>query len=201
MASNKCPRCGLVNWIDADVCKRCKSPLIQMKETPVVGSTAGSKKQVTVLSVCGICGNANDIDIQNITRKYTPNWVWLFLPLGILPAGLLGMVLQVTHSFSLPVCRKCMRRRSWAGLISWASIVVCIFIIIIAIGLGLQTKSWITFLGIMAIAAIVAFLSGWFDKKANPRYVAFTKERVEIDVPAKGRVLILDKRQLEDTRL
>ena len=94
-----------------------------------------------------------------------------------------------------------MRRRGLAGLISWASIVLCIFIIIISVAVGLETKSWIAFLGVMGIAATVAFFSGWFDKKVNPQYVAFTRDRVEIDVPGKGRILILDKRQFEDGRL
>ena len=33
MAKNKCPQCGLVNWVDAEVCKRCKSSLLQTNET------------------------------------------------------------------------------------------------------------------------------------------------------------------------
>ena len=95
-----------------------------------------------------------------------------------------------------------MGRRGLA-LVSWGSIVVCVFIIIVAVGVGLQTQSWLTFLGFMAIAVVVALFAGWFDKKANPRYVAITRERVEIDVPGKGRVLILDQRQFggcSDTR-
>jgi ribosomal protein L40E len=201
MASIKCPRCGLVNWIDSEVCKRCKSPLVQIKQTPGTHSTTGSKEPGAALSVCGVCGDANDLATRNITRTLTPHWVWLFLPLGILPAGILGLVLQVKHSFSLPLCRKCTARRGWAGVISWASIVVCVFVIIIAIGVGLQTRSWVTFVGLMAIAATVAFFSGWFDKKANPRYVTFTRDLVEIDVPGKGRLLVVDKRQFEATRL
>lgn len=82
-----------------------------------------------------------------------------------------------------------------ALLVSWGSIAVCVFIIIVGVGVGLQTQSWLTFLGFMAVAVVVALFAGWFDKKANPRYVAFTSERVEIDVPGKGRVLILDQRQ------
>ena len=91
-----------------------------------------------------------------------------------------------------------MGRRGLAFLVSWGSIVVCVFTIIVGVGVGLQTKSWITFLGFMAFAVVVALFAGWFDKKANPRYVAFTSERVEIDVPGKGRVLILDLRQFGD---
>ena len=196
MASNKCPHCGVVNWIDAEVCKRCKASLIQVKEAPGATPTVESRDIGVALSVCGICGNANELDIRKITKTYTPNWVWLFLPLGILPAGILGLLLQVKHSFSLPVCRKCMGRRGLALLVSWGSIVVCVFIIVVALGVGLQTQSWLTFLGFMAIAVVVALFAGWFDKKANPRYVAITRERVEIDVPGKGRVLILDQRQL-----
>jgi len=116
------------------------------------------------------------------------------LPLGILPAGLLGMALQVKHQFFLPVCQKCMRRRALAGLISWASIVVCIFIIIIAVAVAFSVNSWWGFLGVMAIGVAIALGAGQFDKRVNPRYVAFTKERVEIDVPGKGRVLVLDER-------
>lgn len=200
MANKKCPQCGLVNWIDAESCKRCKAPLIQTTETPLVdatetpvaGSTERSEQPAPELAVCGVCGNANDVTVWNITRKHSPNWVWLFLPLGFLPAGLLALALQVKHTFSLPVCRRCMAKRSWAGVISWVSIIICIFIIISAAGFALQEQSWLTFLIPMAIVVAIATFTGWFDKKANPRYAAFTKERVEIDVPGKGRVLLLD---------
>jgi ribosomal protein L40E len=202
MANKKCPQCGLVNWINAESCKRCKAPLIQAKETaatdtpvkdtPVADSTVRSDQPAPELAVCSVCGTAHDVTVWNITRKHSPNWVWIFLPLGILPAGLLGLALQVKHSFSLPVCRRCMVKRSWAGVVSWVSIILCIFIFISAAGFALQEQSWMTFLISMAIVIAIAAFAGWFDKKANPRYAAFTKERVEIDVPGQGRILILD---------
>jgi ribosomal protein L40E len=194
MAKNKCPQCGLVNWVDAEVCKRCKSSLLQTNETHDGAAEVGPTEQGALLSVCGICGTANDLKTRNITRTHTPNWVWLFLPLGALPAGILGLLLQVKHNFSLPLCRKCMSRHGLAGLVSWGSIVVCVFIFFIAVAVAMETKSWLAFLGVMAIAAIIAAFAGWFDKKANPRYVAFTKKRVEIDVPGKGRVVVIEKR-------
>lgn len=45
MATNKCPGCGLVNRMDAEACKRCKSPLIQTKETLEAPSTVSSNEQ------------------------------------------------------------------------------------------------------------------------------------------------------------
>ena len=68
MASNKCPHCGVVNWIDAEVCKRCKASLIQVKEAPGATPTVESRDIGAALSVCGICGNASSLSASGFPR-------------------------------------------------------------------------------------------------------------------------------------
>ncbi len=62
-----------------------------------------------------------------------------------------------------------------------------------AVGLGIFLKSWIVFLVISGFIAAIAYLAGRYDRSVNPRYTQFTKERVEIHVPGRGRVLVLDR--------
>jgi hypothetical protein len=143
--------------------------------------------------VCSVCGAREGVNVRNFTRTYTPNWVWLFLPLGILPAAIIGLIVQVKHSLSLPICSRCFQRRSWAGAVSWLSIIVCIFLIFVAVGLGISLRSWLVFLVISGFIAAIAYLSGRYDRSVNPRYTQFTKDRVEIDVPGSGRILVFDR--------
>jgi len=202
MTSSKCRQCGLVNPLSAAKCKRCGFTLIDRNDPDApqgadqpapqeIGERLG--KPQAEHQVCSICGTSDGVDVRNFTRTYTPNWVWLFLPLGILPAGIIGLIVQVKHSLSLPTCSRCFQRRSWAGAVSWLSIIVCIFLIFVAVGLGISLKSWLVFLVISGFIAAIAYLSGRYDRSVNPRYTQFTKERVEIDVPGRGRILVFDR--------
>ncbi|MFZ0747841.1 MAG: hypothetical protein WAM70_00680 [Pyrinomonadaceae bacterium] len=121
-----------------------------------------------------------------------PGWVWFFLPVGILIAGILALALQVKHTLSLPVCAKCNQRHSWTGVVSWLSIIACIFLLFMMIGLAVALNSGFVFLGGFGVIATVAYLAGRYDRKANPRYTQFTKTRVEIDVPGQGRIVVFD---------
>ena len=147
---------------------------------------------IALSDVCFICGKTNDVVVRQVDRTYTPNWVWLLLPVGILPAALVGVLLQVKHELRLPVCRPCSQRRSVARIISWLSTIVCIFLIFVAIGVAAGLESWLVFLGVTGLIVLVAYLAGRYDKKVNPRYTQFTKEQVEIDVPGRGRVVVFD---------
>lgn len=85
-----------------------------------------------------------------------------------------------------------MQRRTWAAVISWASMIVCTFIVITAAGFALMNQAWMAFLIPMAIVVAIACFAGRYDEKVNPRYVTFTRDLVEIDVPGKGRILVLE---------
>ena len=205
MTSLKCKQCGLVNPFNVAKCKRCGFTLIvganpaapqsaDQKAGEEIDKQSGIPKAGPPLSaVCSICGKSDGVQVRNLTRTYTPNWVWLFLPLGILPAAVIGLMVQVKHSLSLPICSRCAQRRSWAGAVSWLSIIVCIFLMFFAVGLGIFLKSWIVFLVISGFIATIAYLAGRYDRSVNPRYTQFTKERVEIHVPGRGRILVLDR--------
>ena len=201
--SSKCRQCGLVNPVHVSVCKRCGFPLTAegIDNTPsetdqktVAAKDEQPRKQVTeTLAVCSICGTKNNVAIRGFQRTYTPNWVWLFLPLGILPAGILALALQVKHALSLPICAKCNQRHSSAGVVSWLSIIACIFLLFPTIGLAIALKSWLVFLGGCGLIATIAYLAGKYDRSANPRFTQFTKTCVEIDIPGQGRILVFDQ--------
>jgi ribosomal protein L40E len=205
MTSSKCKQCGLVNPIHASVCKRCSFPLtagVTLNPSPETDNRTMAAKdeqpgmpviETSAPAVCSICGANDNVVIRSLQRTYTPNWVWLFLPLGILPAGIIALAVQVKHTLLLPLCMRCNQRRSWAGVVSWFSIIACIFLIFMAIGLGVAFKSWLFFLGVCGLIAAIAYASGRYERGVNPRFTQFTKERVEIEVPGRGRLLVLDR--------
>ena len=205
MTSSKCKQCGLVNPIHVSVCKRCGFPLADgeipnrppetdKKTMPAENEQSGMRIiETSAPAVCSICGTNDDVAIRSFQRTYTPNWVWLFLPLGILPAGIIGLAVQVKHNLSLPMCMRCDQRRSWAGVVSWLSIIACIFLLFPTIGFAIGNKSWLVFLGGSGLIATIAYLAGRYDRSVNPRYIQFTKERVEIEVPGRGRLVVFDR--------
>ena len=205
MTSSKCRQCGLVNPIHVSACKRCEFPLTAEGIANLPSATdqktsALQAEQSGMLNVatappafCSICGTNNDVAVRSFQRTHTPGWVWLFLIFGILPAGILALALQVKHRLWLPSCAKCNQRNSWTGVVSWLSIIVCIFLLFPMIALAVQFNSGWVFLGGFAVIAAIAYVAGRFDRKANPRYTQFTKARVEIDVPGQGRILVFDQ--------
>lgn len=205
MTSLKCKECGLVNPFNVLECKRCGSTLIDEVNPNALQGTdqkAGEKKneqpgiwmaKTLVPAGCCICGNGDDVKIRIVERTYMPNWVWLFLPFGFLPALIIGSAVQVKHSLSLPICSKCTQRRSRASSVSFLSLLVSTILILAAIGVGLAFKSWLAFLGMCGLIVAIAYLAGKYEESVNPRYTQFTKKRVEIDVPGWGRVLVLDQ--------
>jgi ribosomal protein L40E len=204
MTSSKCRQCGLVNPLNAAQCKRCGDALvfndnptapIGIAPEPVKQYDEQLQRQKTEKvgpPVCFICGTNDHVEIRIVKRTYTPNWVWLFLPLGLLTAGIIGLVVQVKHSFSIPICDQCTQRRSVAGVVSWLSIIICIFLMIIACAVGVELNSFLAFVGVCAVIVGIAFAAGRYDASVNPKYTQFTKKRVEIDVPGRGRVVVLD---------
>ena len=143
--------------------------------------------------VCSICGTNNDVAIRDLQKTYTPNWVWVFLPIGFLAVAIAGHLVQVKHTLSLPLCARCNRRRSWAPVVSLLSMIACVVLIFLVIGLAVSLQSWLVFLGGCGVIAAIAYLAGRYEKSVNPRFTQFTKERVEIDVPGQGRILVFDR--------
>lgn len=205
MISSKCRQCGLVNPIHVSAYKRCGFSLAAEGSSntppePAQKTVAAKDEQPGIQVIgtaaptnCSICGTNKDVVVRSFRRTYTPNWVWLFLPFGILPAGILGLALQVKHTLSLPICAKCDQRQSWAGVVSWLAIIACIFLLFPTIGFAIFENSVFVLLGGFGLIAAIAYLAGRYDRKANPRYTQFTKDRVEIDVPGQGKILVFDK--------
>lgn len=205
MTSSKCRQCGLVNPIHVSACKRCGFSLTEdgpntLPEPDQKTFAAkdeqlgGQRMEPETPPVCSICGTNNDVAVRVFQRTHTPSWVWLFLVFGILPAAILALALQVKHNLRLPACAKCGQRNSWTGVVSWFSIIACVFLLFPAVALAVQFKSGLVFLGACGVIATIAYLAGPFERRANPRYTEFTKRRVEIDVPGQGRILVFDQR-------
>src|SRR5258708_1786693 len=103
MTSSKCQQCGLVNPSNTPECKRCGFILIgggtpgtrqdtDRKATDKKDELPGVRMAETLpRAVCSICGTNDGVEIRSLQRTYTPNWVWLFLPFGIIPAGIIGL--------------------------------------------------------------------------------------------------------------
>ena len=148
----------------------------------------------TLPAACAICGHEEGISPVTITRTYTPQWVWFFLPLGALPAILLGALMQVKHRFAVNLCSQCKKRRTLAAPVSLLSTIVCTTLFFVAVIAGMATKSWIVFgLGI-GVTATIAYLSGRFDERAMPSFPIYTRDVVEMDIPGKGRFTLFDNR-------
>ncbi|HEV7238275.1 MAG TPA: hypothetical protein VGQ36_03470 [Thermoanaerobaculia bacterium] len=141
-------------------------------------------------NACVICGGNESLEGQAITRVFTPGWVWLFLPLGILPAALIGLAVQTKHQFSLLVCQPCRARRFWASAVHWVAMLSSLVLIFVAISVGVMYQSWLAFLGVLIVACGVAFASGKFHDRTNPRYTVFTREKVELEIPGRGRFVV-----------
>jgi len=62
--------------------------------------------------------------------------------------------------------------------------------IFIAIAAGVINQSVLAFFGVIVVAVAVAIVSGRFHERANPRYVVFTKTRVELEIPGRGRFIV-----------
>jgi hypothetical protein len=139
---------------------------------------------------CVICGKAANLQLLTITRVFTPSWVWFLLPLGVLPAAVVGLAVQIKHTLSLRFCELCRSRRSWSTVVHWLAMLLCLILIFTAVAAGVINQSVLVFFGVMVVAVAVAIVSGRFHERVNPRYVVFTKTRVELEIPVRGRFIV-----------
>ena len=140
--------------------------------------------------VCAICAAPCNLESVLVKKVFTPSWVWFLLPFGILPAALVAMAVQTKHNLVFQFCPACKSRRAWMGAIHWLAMLSCIVLFFVAVVVGLDTRSWLAFAAVFAIVIGIAVISSRYHARANPKYVVFSKERVEIDVPGRGRVVV-----------
>ena len=141
-------------------------------------------------AVCVVCAEAGTLEPVVLERVFTPSWVWLLLPLGILPAALVAMAVQTRHRFSVQLCRRCRTRQAWAGFVHWLALLACLALFFAAIAVGVSTASWSAFLLGIGVMIAVAAAASRFDRNANPRCTTLSAERVEIEVPGHGRYVV-----------
>ncbi len=139
---------------------------------------------------CVICGTDTALDYRVIEKTYIPGWVWLLLPLGVLPAALVSLAVQTKHRFTFHLCTRCSGRRMWSGAVHWLAMITCLILLFVAIGLGMATRSWFLFLLGIAVMIAVAAVASWFDKRVNPHYLTFSDKRVEVEVPGHGSFVV-----------
>ena len=140
--------------------------------------------------VCAVCASSEDLEQLSVKKVFTPSWVWLLLPLGVLPAAVVGMMVQTKHNLLFRFCGRCRRRRAWAETVHWLAALCCIGMLFAAVAAGISLRSWLAFWGVIAIVVLIAAASTKFDASVNPRYSVFTATRVEIEIPGHGRFLV-----------
>ena len=207
MPGSKCSKCGLVNPFGLSQCKRCGFTLILTNVMRVANSEPGDGFAVKstlyepreqwadrlTQGVCSICGTCDDCAMVNFKKSYTPPWAYAFALLGFLVVRIVQGIFEVTYHFSLPLCRKCSQRHKWARLVSRLAVAGCGGLFIVAIIVGIANESWLSFLVISSGVIAVAVFAGRFDRQANPRYARLNRKQVEIEVPGRGRVIVVDR--------
>ena len=140
--------------------------------------------------VCDICGSRNDLRDIEVSRTKVPLWVWLLLPLGVIVAAIAALVVQVKHTFDITACGRCRTRRRFGQVVSWLSLVVSIVLLFAAVILGVAAKSWLVFLGLIAVVVSIAYGAGRYDDSLLPTFVEYSKTAIVIDVPTRGPVTL-----------
>lgn len=141
--------------------------------------------------LCVVCGATDHLGHKLIKANAIPPWVWLLLPVAPIPALLFAARVEIRHEISMLVCDRCRRRQNVASAMSMLVLILCVTTVIVAIALGLSNGSWLQFLALGAVAWAMALGAGAFKRHAFPRYSVLTQQRVEVEVPGKGRVVVL----------
>jgi hypothetical protein len=77
--------------------------------------------------ICMKCGTKEDLTRKLRTFMYTPPWVYFLVFINLLVCMIVALIVRKTGKLSVPLCRDCASRWTWAA-VSWGlSIVWLIF--------------------------------------------------------------------------
>jgi hypothetical protein len=141
-------------------------------------------------SMCVICGAPDRLSEKLIKAVSQPGWMWFLLPVAPVPALLLGARTEIQHQLFMPVCAGCDRRQILASIVGAAGLIASVVVALIAVTLGIANDSWLQAVAILSLAIAVGLAASAFRRRAFPRYSTLTREKVEVEIPGKGRVLI-----------
>ncbi len=88
------------------------------------------------------------------------------------------------------VCHSCRRRQTVFTIAYFCTFLFCVVTLIAAGAIGIANNSWLQFVGLTALAGAVITGGSLLKRRAYPRYTVLTVQKVEIEVPGKGRVVI-----------
>ena len=140
--------------------------------------------------MCVVCGASERLSEKLIKVASQPGWMWFLLPVAPVPALILGARAEIQHRLYMPVCAQCNRRQILASILGVAGLIASVVVALIAAVVGVANDSWLQAIAILSIASVIGLAASVFRRRAFPRYSTLTHDRVEVEIPGKGRVLI-----------
>ena len=144
----------------------------------------------TETSMCMVCGISEGVSKKLIRIVRQPGWMWFLLPVAPIPALILGGRAEIQHRLFVPFCSRCARRQRLSSILGLLGLGASIVATVFAVVLGVSNESWTQAITLLSLASALGIASGLFRKRAFPRYSTLTPQRVEIEVPGKGRFVI-----------
>ena len=193
MSSKRCPQCGLVNFADAEECKRCNLALNELSSIsarrkvnaperefyanelpppPPVFDKSQRSPQTSRgrFSSCAKCGSGTAVSFQTVKKSYLPPAVYLMLLLGPIPFVVAAAVARVRHQISVPFCQICWDEYRPFTVLSPILQLVMASSLIFAIVLGISFGShWIAIVLIVICIATGGY-HFFLDKKVNLKF-------------------------------
>lgn len=142
------------------------------------------------LPFCMTCGADQELTFKTETRTRVPGWVWIIVLLALLPGLIVALIVQAKHKFVVVACRKCVRRKRWSAVFMVCAFFVILALMCMGIAIAVDQKSWLIGIAFSVVALGIGVVAIKIDKRANPVFPVFTKERLEVQVPNRGRWLL-----------
>lgn len=140
---------------------------------------------------CALCGSRIQVAMRQITKTYTPGWVWFLIPFGLLIAVIAAAVVSTTHALAVPYCSRCARKHKYAPAVGWGAGFLIAFLIIAAITVVIENDSIVPFWIAMLAAVAIGGAAARFTSSASPRYLTVDAQNVIIHDFALGSVVLV----------
>jgi hypothetical protein len=137
---------------------------------------------------CVKCGTTESLFRQRFEKTFTPQWVYLGLLFGVLPAGILMLLANKRHRTNVLFCSSCWNRYHRARIVSYSLAIPCLLFFLGGPALGLAYKSWFIALASVAIAIIIAAIMDRYTRSASPHCVLLNRKSIVLAIPGHGNV-------------
>lgn len=139
---------------------------------------------------CVVCGAPDRLDRALVNASSIPPWFWFLLPVAPIPALLLASRYEICHRIEMSMCHACRRRQTVATAVYFCTFAFCVATVMAAVAIGIANNSWLQFTALSALAGVAVTAGSLLKRRAAPRYTTLTQQRVEIEVPGRGRVVV-----------